>query len=52
MNIAEDRVSDLEDGKMYITQSGQQTENKIKKHKSNMSSMEQYKVSQSTYNRD
>ena len=36
MNIAEERISDLEDRIMEITQSGQQAENQMKKHKSNI----------------
>ena len=32
MNNAEERVSDLEDRRMEINQSGQQTENQIKKN--------------------
>ena len=32
MNNAEERVSDLEDGRVKINQSGQQTENQIKKN--------------------
>ena len=36
MNIAEERISDLEDRIMEITQSGQQTESQEKKHKSNV----------------
>ena len=35
MNNAEERVSDMEDRIMEITQSGQQTENQIKKQESN-----------------
>ena len=36
MNTAEERISDLEDRIMEITQSGQQTENRIKKLESNI----------------
>ena len=36
MNTAEERISDMEDRIMEITQSGQQTENRIKKLKSNI----------------
>ena len=36
MNNAEEQISDLEDRIMEITQSGQQTENQMKKHKSNL----------------
>ena len=36
MNNAEERISDLEDRIMEITQSGQQTESQEKKHKSNV----------------
>ena len=36
MNNAEERISDLEDRIMEITQSGQQTENQMKKHESNI----------------
>ena len=36
MNNAEGRISDMEDRIMEITPSGQQTENQIKKHKSNI----------------
>ena len=36
MNNAEERISDLEDRIMEITQSGQQTENQRKKHESNI----------------
>ena len=39
MNNAEERISDLEDRIMEITQSGQQAENQVKKHESNMRSM-------------
>ena len=35
MNNADERISDLEDRIMEITESGQQTENQIKKHESN-----------------
>uniref|UniRef100_A0A8D2AAZ4 L1 transposable element RRM domain-containing protein n=1 Tax=Sus scrofa TaxID=9823 RepID=A0A8D2AAZ4_PIG len=35
MNNAEERISDLEDRIMEITESGQQTENQMKKHESN-----------------
>ena len=41
MNNSEEVISDLEDRIMGITQSGQQTENQMKKkHESNMRSME------------
>ena len=36
MNNAEARISDMEDRIMEITQSGQQTENQMKKHESNI----------------
>ena len=36
MNNTEKQVSDLEDRIMEITQSGQQTENQMKKHESNI----------------
>ena len=36
MNNAEERMSDVEDKIMEITQSGQQTENQMKKHESNI----------------
>ena len=36
MNNAEERISDMEDRIMEITQSGQQTENRIKKLESNI----------------
>ena len=36
MNIAEERISDLEDRIMEITQSGQQADNQMKKHESNI----------------
>ena len=36
MNNAEERISDVEDRIMEITQSGQKTDNQIKKHKSNI----------------
>ena len=36
MNNAEERISDMEDRIMEITQSGQQTENQIKKQESNI----------------
>ena len=36
MNNAEEGISDVEDKIMEITQSGQQTENQMKKHKSNI----------------
>ena len=36
MNSAEEQISDLEDRIMEITQSGQQTENQMKKHESNI----------------
>ena len=52
MNNAEERISDMEDRIMEITQSGQQTENRIKKLESNMRPMGQYKAGQSTHNRN
>ena len=36
MNNAEEWISDVEDKIMEITQSGQQTENQVKKHESNI----------------
>ena len=36
VNNAEERISDVEDKIMEITQSGQQTENQMKKHESNI----------------
>ena len=36
MNNAEEQISDLEDRIMEITQLGQQIENQMKKHESNM----------------
>ena len=36
MNNAEERISDVEQRIMEITQSGQQTENQVKKHESNI----------------
>ena len=39
MNNAEEWISDMEDRIMEITQSGQQTENQMKKHESNMRPM-------------
>ena len=36
MNNAEEQISDLEDRIMEITQSGQQTENQMKNHESNV----------------
>ena len=36
MNNAEERISDMEDRIMEITQTGQQTENQMKNHKSNI----------------
>ena len=36
MNNAEERISDLEDRIMEITQTGHQTENQMKKHESNI----------------
>ena len=36
MNTAEERINDVEDRIMEITQSGQQTENQIKKQESNI----------------
>ena len=35
-NNAEERISDVEDRIMEITQSGQQTENQMEKHESNI----------------
>ena len=35
MNNAEERISDVEDRIMEITQSGQQTQNQMKKHENN-----------------
>jgi len=37
MNHAEEQISDLEDRTIEITQSGQQTENQMKKHERNIS---------------
>lgn len=39
VNDAEEQISDLEERMMEITQSGQQLENQMKKHESNMRSM-------------
>ena len=39
VNNAEEWISDLEDRIMEITKSGQQTENQMKKHESNMRPM-------------
>jgi len=36
MNNAEEQISDVEDRIMEITQTGQQTENQMKKHESNI----------------
>ena len=36
MNNTEEQISDMEDRIMEITQSGQQTENQMKKHESNI----------------
>ena len=36
MNNAEEQISDLEDGIIEITQSGQRIENQMKKHESNI----------------
>ena len=36
MNDAEEQISDVEDRIMEITQSGQQTENQMKKHESSI----------------
>ena len=36
MNNAEERISNMEDRIMEITQSGQQSENQMKKHESNI----------------
>ena len=36
MNNAEERISDVEQRIMEITQTGQQTENQMKKHESNI----------------
>ena len=36
MNNAEERISDVEDTIMEVTQSGQQTENQMKKQESNI----------------
>ena len=36
MNNPEEQISDMEDKIMEITQTGQQTENQIKKHESNI----------------
>ena len=39
MNNVEEQISDVEDRIMEITQSGQQTENQIKKHASNITDL-------------
>lgn len=39
MNDAEERISDLEDRIVEITQSGHQRENQMKKHESNISDL-------------
>ena len=39
MNNAEERISDMEDRIMEITQSGQQTENQMNKHESNITDL-------------
>ena len=39
MNNAEERISDVEDRIMEITQSGHQTENQIKKQESNITDL-------------
>ena len=36
VNVAEEQISDLDDRIMEVTQSGQQTENQMKKHESNI----------------
>ena len=43
MNNAEEQISDLEDRIMEITQSGQQTENQMKKHESNISEIKKFR---------
>ena len=52
MNNAEERISDAEDRIMEITQTGQQTENQMKKHESNIRDLWDNKAGQSMYNRD
>ena len=55
MNNAEERISDVEDRIMEITQSGQQTENQMKKKKTwkqYKRSMGEYKMGQSAHNRN
>ena len=52
MNTAEEWISDVEDKIMEINQSGQQTENQMKKHESNMRAIGYYKVRQPAYNRN
>ena len=52
MNNAEERISDVEDRKMEISQTGQQTENQMKKHESNIRDLWDNKAGQSMYNRD
>ena len=49
MNNEEEQISDLEDRIMEITQSGEHTENQMKKHESNI---RKYKVGQSMDSRD
>ena len=39
MNNAEEQISDVEDRTMEITQTGQQTENQMKKHEGNISDL-------------
>ena len=43
MNNAEEWISDLEDRIMEITQAGQETENQMEKHESNMRHMDNIK---------
>ena len=53
MNNAEEWISDLEDRIMEIPQSGQQTENQMKTHESNIRDLwDNIKASQSRHNRD
>ena len=53
MNNAEEWISDLEYRIMEISQSGQQTENQMKKYKSNIRDLwDNIKMGQSTHNRD
>ena len=53
VNNAEKRIGDLEDSIIEITQSGQQTENQMKKHESNCKRpIEYYKAGQSMHNRN